>query len=221
MWCTVLHARHHPLYHVSFFCILCLVGLYVTITIHLSLLLEKRCADVLQPDITWVGGITEARRIVALASAFDVPVRAVPHSLSPFDEWVVCLCLCASACVPPPRTLPLPLPLPGVVQLVWYCNCFALPGPPPPVVVCCPLQVIPHGSSVFSYHLQYAFPSCPMAEVCMCVCVASGEPRCARGYADMGVCCCSAVSRVLLLFTLSFLPGPVLGGAVPHPEPWR
>ncbi len=27
------------------------------------------------------------------------------------------------------------------------------------------LQVIPHGSSVFSYHLQYAFPSCPMAEV--------------------------------------------------------
>jgi len=61
------------------------------------LLLEKRCADVLQPDITWVGGITEARRIVALASAFDVPV-------------------------------------------------------------------IPHGSSVFSYHLQIAFPSCPMAE---------------------------------------------------------
>ena len=60
------------------------------------LLLEKRCADVLQPDITWVGGITEARRVVALASAFDVPV-------------------------------------------------------------------IPHGSSVFSYHLQYAFPSCPMA----------------------------------------------------------
>jgi L-rhamnonate dehydratase len=60
-------------------------------------LLERRCADVLQPDITWCGGITEARRIVALAAAYDIPV-------------------------------------------------------------------IPHGSSVFSYHLQYAFPNCPMAE---------------------------------------------------------
>jgi L-alanine-DL-glutamate epimerase-like enolase superfamily enzyme len=38
------------------------------------MLLEKRCADVLQPDITWVGGLTEAKRIVALASAFDIPV---------------------------------------------------------------------------------------------------------------------------------------------------
>jgi L-rhamnonate dehydratase len=60
-------------------------------------LLEMKCADILQPDITWCGGITEARRIIALASAFDIPV-------------------------------------------------------------------IPHGSSVFSYHLQYAYPSCPMAE---------------------------------------------------------
>ncbi|GAB5363719.1 hypothetical protein AAMO2058_000908100 [Amorphochlora amoebiformis] len=60
-------------------------------------LLEGGCADLLQPDVTWCGGITEARRIVALASAYDIPV-------------------------------------------------------------------IPHGSSVYSYHLQYAFPSCPMAE---------------------------------------------------------
>mmetsp|Transcript_4230 Transcript_4230/g.6288 ORF Transcript_4230/g.6288 Transcript_4230/m.6288 type:complete len:426 (-) Transcript_4230:117-1394(-) len=60
-------------------------------------LLENHCADLLQPDITWCGGITEARRIVALASAFDTPV-------------------------------------------------------------------IPHGSSVYSYHLQYAFSNCPMAE---------------------------------------------------------
>jgi L-rhamnonate dehydratase len=37
-------------------------------------LLEKRCADVLQPDITWVGGLTEAKRIVAMASAYDIPV---------------------------------------------------------------------------------------------------------------------------------------------------
>jgi len=60
-------------------------------------LLEMKCCDVLQPDITWCGGITEARRIVALAAAFDVPV-------------------------------------------------------------------IPHGSSVYSYHLQIVFPSCPIAE---------------------------------------------------------
>lgn len=60
-------------------------------------LLTRQCCDVLQPDVTWCGGMTEARRIVALASAFDIPV-------------------------------------------------------------------IPHGSSVYSYHLQICFPSCPMAE---------------------------------------------------------
>jgi L-rhamnonate dehydratase len=60
-------------------------------------LLQNKCCDVIQPDITWCGGMTEARRIVALASAFDVPV-------------------------------------------------------------------IPHGSSVYSYHLQICFPNCPIAE---------------------------------------------------------
>ena len=60
-------------------------------------LIARKCADILQPDINWVGGLTEARRIVAMASAYDIPV-------------------------------------------------------------------IPHGSSVFSYHLQYAFTNCPMAE---------------------------------------------------------
>jgi len=62
-----------------------------------KLLLEKRCCDVIQPDISWLGGITEARRVISLASAYDV-------------------------------------------------------------------MVIPHGSSVYSYHLQYAFVNCPMAE---------------------------------------------------------
>ena len=60
-------------------------------------LLERRCVDIIQPDITWLGGITEARRVVAMAAAHDV-------------------------------------------------------------------IVIPHGSSVYSYHLQYAFPNCPLAE---------------------------------------------------------
>jgi len=53
--------------------------------------------DIVQPDVTWVGGLTEARRVVAMAAASDK-------------------------------------------------------------------LVIPHGSSVYSYHLQYAFTSCPAAE---------------------------------------------------------
>ena len=60
-------------------------------------LIDRRAADVLQPDITWLGGITEARRVVAIAAAHDIPV-------------------------------------------------------------------IPHGSSIYSYHLQYAFHNCPVAE---------------------------------------------------------
>ena len=27
------------------------------------------------------------------------------------------------------------------------------------------LLVVPHGSSVYSYHLQYAFANCPLAEL--------------------------------------------------------
>lgn len=34
-------------------------------------------------DITWCGGITEARRIIALASAFDVPI--IPHGSSVYS----------------------------------------------------------------------------------------------------------------------------------------
>jgi L-rhamnonate dehydratase len=60
-------------------------------------LISRKAVDILQPDILWCGGITEARRIVAMAAAYDIPV-------------------------------------------------------------------IPHGSSVFSYHLQFAYANCPMAE---------------------------------------------------------
>jgi len=41
-------------------------------------LIDRRCADILQPDTNRVGGITEARKIYALAAAADIPV--VPHS---------------------------------------------------------------------------------------------------------------------------------------------
>ncbi|CAF3737851.1 unnamed protein product [Rotaria sordida] len=62
-----------------------------------KLLLDNYCVDILQPDVTWAGGLTECRRIVALASAYDIPI-------------------------------------------------------------------VPHGSSIYSYHLQYAFPNLPMSE---------------------------------------------------------
>jgi len=40
-------------------------------------LLEKHCAAIWQPDIHWCGGLTELRRIAAMASAHDIPV--IPH----------------------------------------------------------------------------------------------------------------------------------------------
>merc|ERR1719161_221000 len=60
-------------------------------------LIEKKAAHILQPDITWLGGITEARRVMALAAANDV-------------------------------------------------------------------LVVPHGSSIYSYHLQFAFVNAPLGE---------------------------------------------------------
>lgn len=40
-------------------------------------LLEHRSASIWQADIHWVGGLTELRRIAAMASAYDIPV--IPH----------------------------------------------------------------------------------------------------------------------------------------------
>jgi L-rhamnonate dehydratase len=40
-------------------------------------LLENRSASIWQPDINWCGGLTEMRRIGALAAAYDIPV--IPH----------------------------------------------------------------------------------------------------------------------------------------------
>jgi len=42
------------------------------------LLLEHNAADVWQPDITWCGGLTELRRIGALAAAYNI--RVIPHA---------------------------------------------------------------------------------------------------------------------------------------------
>ncbi len=41
-------------------------------------LLTRGCADVIQPDLAWSGGITEIRRVAAMAAAYGIPV--VPHN---------------------------------------------------------------------------------------------------------------------------------------------
>ena len=46
-------------------------------------LLEHRAAQIWQADIHWVGGLTELRRIAAMASAYDIPV--IPHVGGTFD----------------------------------------------------------------------------------------------------------------------------------------
>jgi L-alanine-DL-glutamate epimerase-like enolase superfamily enzyme len=42
------------------------------------LLLEFKAASIWQPDMTWCGGLTELRRIGALAASYDIPV--IPHA---------------------------------------------------------------------------------------------------------------------------------------------
>ena len=47
----------------------------------------RRCVDILQPDITWVGGLTEAKKIYSMAAAYDIPgEHPRPHSI-PSHMW--------------------------------------------------------------------------------------------------------------------------------------
>ena len=46
-------------------------------------LIEERTLDILQPDVMWVGGMTELLKIAAHASAYDVPV--IPHGSGPYS----------------------------------------------------------------------------------------------------------------------------------------
>jgi len=46
-------------------------------------LIAERLVDILQPDVMWVGGLTEILRIAAHASAYDTPV--VPHGSGPYS----------------------------------------------------------------------------------------------------------------------------------------
>ena len=46
-------------------------------------LIQARTLDILQPDVMWVGGLTELLRIAAHASAYDLTV--VPHGSGPYS----------------------------------------------------------------------------------------------------------------------------------------
>ncbi len=52
-------------------------------------LLEHNAASIWQPDIQWCGGLTELRRIGALAQAYDIPV--IPHGggLNGAIHWII------------------------------------------------------------------------------------------------------------------------------------
>ncbi len=43
-------------------------------------LITRRAVDIVQPDVIWTGGITECRKVAALAQAYSLPV--VPHVFS-------------------------------------------------------------------------------------------------------------------------------------------
>lgn len=46
-------------------------------------LIEDRSIDILQPDVMWLGGLTELIKVAAMASAYDIPV--VPHGSGPYS----------------------------------------------------------------------------------------------------------------------------------------
>lgn len=46
-------------------------------------LIEERTLDILQPDVMWVGGLTELLRISAHAAAYDIPI--IPHGSGPYS----------------------------------------------------------------------------------------------------------------------------------------
>ncbi len=50
-------------------------------------LIEGRSIDILQPDMMWLGGLTEALRVSAMAAAYDIPV--VPHGSGPYSYHFV------------------------------------------------------------------------------------------------------------------------------------
>ncbi|TKX22939.1 L-galactonate dehydratase-like protein 2 [Elsinoe australis] len=50
-------------------------------------LIEGRNLDIIQPDVMWLGGLTELLKVAAMASAYDIPV--VPHASGPYSYHFV------------------------------------------------------------------------------------------------------------------------------------
>lgn len=50
-------------------------------------LITDRAVDIIQPDVMWVGGLTELLRISAMAAAYDIPV--VPHGSGAYSYHFV------------------------------------------------------------------------------------------------------------------------------------
>ena len=63
-------------------------------------LIEERTLDILQPDVMWVGGLTELLKIAAHAAAYDIPV--VPHGSGPYSYQFIAM---SQACGYHPSTL--------------------------------------------------------------------------------------------------------------------
>lgn len=50
-------------------------------------LIADRSVDIIQPDVMWLGGLTELMRVSAMAAAYDIPV--VPHGSGPYSYHFV------------------------------------------------------------------------------------------------------------------------------------
>lgn len=50
-------------------------------------LLTHRNIDIIQPDVMWLGGLTELLKVSAMAAAYDIPV--VPHASGPYSYHFV------------------------------------------------------------------------------------------------------------------------------------
>lgn len=50
-------------------------------------LIEHRDLDIIQPDVMWLGGLTELLRVAAMAAAYDIPV--VPHASGSYSYHFV------------------------------------------------------------------------------------------------------------------------------------
>ena len=50
-------------------------------------LIEGRNVDIIQPDVMWLGGMTELLKVAAMASAYDIPV--IPHASGPYSYHFV------------------------------------------------------------------------------------------------------------------------------------